>query len=188
MFRVIRRIADAEHQSPVQVADQVMLPFDVRQKGRFRTQSAQGHDVGVFLERGEVLQSGDHLLTECGQRFAVVAEQEAVIEASCSDWQVFARACYHMGNRHVPMQIGERWLRFQPDHVLQEMLELLGMACRAMTAEFSPENGAYHGRGGHTHGGHSHGHAHSHDHSLNPNHRHDHHHSHSDHQHEEHNH
>lgn len=183
MFRVISRIADAEHQSPAPVTDQILLPFDVRQKGRFRTQSAQGHDVGVFLERGEVLQSGDHLLTECGQRFAVVAEQEAVIEATCSDWQVFARACYHMGNRHVPMQIGERWLRFQPDHVLQEMLELLGMTCCAMTAEFSPENGAYHGRGGH-----SHGHTHSHPHSHSQNHSHDHHHSHGEHQHEEHSH
>ncbi len=153
------------------VLDNVVLPYALRQKGRFRTLSQSNLDVGFFLTRGEVLQHGDFLHTECGQVLQVVAEKEAVVTASCSDWQTFAKACYHMGNRHVPMAIGERWLRFQPDHVLQNMVEVLGLTCRAHQAEFTPENGAYHS----SHGG-AGGHSHHHDHD-------DHGHSHSGHHH-----
>lgn len=159
MFRVISRISSPKGELSQPVIGTLQLPFDMRQKGRFRTASKQGHDVGVFLPRGEVLKNGDYLVTECGQTFKVVAKQEAVIEARTDDWQAFSRACYHMGNRHVPMQIGDCWLRFQPDHVLEEMLRLQGLECRALEAEFTPENGAYHG------GAHHHDHHHHEDHS-----------------------
>ncbi len=147
------------------VLDNVVLPYALRQKGRFRTTSQSGLDVGIFLPRGDVLRQGDYLHTECGQVLVVVAEKESVITAKSDDWETFAKACYHMGNRHVPMAIGQCWLRFQPDHVLQEMVEMMGLKCEEQMAEFTPENGAYHGSGKGHHHEHSHGHSHSHDHS-----------------------
>ncbi|MGY2572547.1 urease accessory protein UreE [Vibrio sp. C8] len=145
------------------VLDNVVLPYALRQKGRFRTASQSGLDVGVFLPRGDVLKHGDYLHTECGQVLVVVAEKEAVVTAKTDDWETFAKACYHMGNRHVPMAIGQCWLRFQPDHVLQEMVEMMGLVCEAQMAEFTPENGAYHGSGKGHHHGHEHDHSHEHE-------------------------
>ncbi|RQW63518.1 urease accessory protein UreE [Vibrio viridaestus] len=156
MLRVVSR-EDHHHGD---VLDSVVLPFALRQKGRFRTQSKTGLDVGVFLPRGDVLHQGDCLITECGKVLEVIAEKEDVVTATAEDWISFAKACYHMGNRHVPMQIGERWLRFQPDHVLQEMIERMGLTCTQHQAEFTPENGAYHGGGHHHH--HHDGEEHSH--------------------------
>ncbi|EJA7355491.1 urease accessory protein UreE [Vibrio parahaemolyticus] len=151
MFRVISR-SDHHHG---EIDDAIVLPYEMRQRGRFRVSSKTGLDVGVFLPRGDVLKNGDCLFTECGKVFRVEAQEEEVVTAEAKDWLTFAKACYHMGNRHVPMEIGERWLRFQPDHVLQEMVELFGLECQQHQAMFNPESGAYHG-GGHSHGEHSH--------------------------------
>jgi urease accessory protein len=164
MFRVISR-SDHHHG---EVLDTIVLAFEMRQRGRFRIDSKLGYDVGIFLPRGEVLRHGDCLFTECGKVFQVVAKEEKVVTAMAKDWLSFAKACYHMGNRHVPMEIGEQWLRFQPDHVLEEMVELFGLECRHHDGMFNPENGAYHGGGGHSHGSHSHdgdSHDHKHEHS-----------------------
>ncbi|MGX9416051.1 urease accessory protein UreE [Vibrio sp. WJH972] len=161
MFRVVSR-SDHHHG---EVLDSVVLAYEMRQRGRFRTESHNGHDVGIFLPRGDVLQHGDCLFTECGKVFQVVAKEEQVVTAVAKDWISFSKACYHMGNRHVPMEIGEQWLRFQPDHVLEEMVELFGLECRHHKGMFNPENGAYHGGGhshGHSHSDHSHSHSHSH--------------------------
>jgi urease accessory protein len=68
---------------------------------------------------------------------------EEVTHAECEDWHTFARACYHLGNRHVKIQVGERWLRIKPDHVLEEMLELLGLTLTKQDTVFVPESGAY---------------------------------------------
>lgn len=125
------------------------LPWEIRQKGRFRAFTDAGEETGVFLPRGGVLRDGERLQTECGKVLQVRARPERVLEAACDDWLTFARACYHLGNRHVPLQVGERWLRFQPDHVLQEMVELLGLSTCLLDAAFNPEEGAY--SGGHHH-------------------------------------
>lgn len=162
MFRVISR-SDHHHG---EIEDAIVLAYEMRQRGRFRVASKTGLDVGVFLPRGDVLQNGDCLFTECGKVFQVIAKEEEIVTAVAKDWLTFAKACYHMGNRHVPMEIGEMWLRFQPDHVLEEMVELFGLECRHHKAMFNPESGAYHG------GGHSHAHDHG-----------DHHHSHGEHSH-----
>jgi urease accessory protein len=153
MLKIISR-SDHHHG---EVSDSVVLPYALRQKGRFKTTTISGVDVGVFLIRGEVLRDGDILFSECGKVLKVKAEPESVVTAIASDWLTFAKACYHLGNRHVPMQIGERWVRFQPDHVLEEMVEIFGLKCKHHQASFTPESGAYHG-GGHSHGdsGHSH--------------------------------
>jgi urease accessory protein len=143
-------------------ADTLILNFQDRTRGRLRVVTKSGQDAGIFLERGKVLQEGDVLQSECGQQVRVVCETEEVAEAKAADWQTFARCCYHLGNRHVPLQVGDKWLRIKPDHVLEEMVELLGLTVKRTSAAFCPEQGAY--AGGHSHGHHSHDHDHDHDH------------------------
>lgn len=139
------------------INDQIELPFSLRQKGRFKTHTKKGEEVGVFLVRGEVLRDGDCLYSECGKVFKVEASAESVVTAVATDWLNFAKTCYHLGNRHVPMEIGEMWVRFQPDHVLEEMVERFGLKCNHHQASFTPESGAYHSGGHHhSHGEHTH--------------------------------
>lgn len=142
-----------------EVMDSVILPYALRQKGRFKTTTKSGFEVGVFLVRGEVLRNGDCLFSECGKVLKVEAAPEEVVTAIATDWLTFSKACYHLGNRHVPMEIGELWLRFQPDHVLEEMVEMFGLKCKHHAAGFTPESGAYHGGHHHSHGEHEHSHA-----------------------------
>ncbi|GAA3533085.1 urease accessory protein UreE [Zobellella aerophila] len=152
------RITHNLGQSARPAEDRLTLTFEVRQKGRFKTVSDNGTELGVFLERGQVLAQGDKLSSECGRIFEVVARPEPVITAHASGWPTFARACYHLGNRHVTLQLGECWLRFQPDHVLEHLAVHLGLRLEAGEASFHPESGAYQG---HQHE-HSHGHDHDH--------------------------
>lgn len=152
-------------QSPVD--DWLDLPYEFRCRSRFRVTSRSGADVGVILERGFVLDIGDVLSSTDGRRYGINAADETVVTAYADDWNSFARACYHLGNRHVPMQIGERWLRIQPDHVLQELIANFGLRIANEQAPFRPEGGAYSSGGkitailSHSHG-HSHGHSHEH--------------------------
>ncbi|MCM2679161.1 urease accessory protein UreE [Echinimonas agarilytica] len=162
MYRITKK-SDHCH---ADVIDAVILPYELRQKGRFKTTSAQGFELGIFLPRGDVLRQGDYLISECGHHFKVQAQSEQVMTARTDCWLTFAKACYHLGNRHVPLQVGDRWLRFQPDHVLEEMVQLHGLSCQLEHASFSPESGAY------ANGGHSHGHNHSHEHASDMEHSH----------------
>ena len=137
------------------------LPWSLRQRSRFRSRLDGGQEVGVFLSRGEVLRDGDRLATADGRCVRVAAAAEDVAVARSVDAHELARACYHLGNRHVPLQIGTDCVRFQPDHVLEDMLRKLGLTVGRESAAFQPEPGAY-GQAGHSH---SHGDApeHSHD-------------------------
>jgi urease accessory protein len=146
------------------VDDAIVLDHEVREKGRFKTQSQKGNEVRVFLERGQTLVVGERLKSECGKLIEILAAEEDVVTASCDDWQVFSKACYHLGNRHVKVQVGDCWLRIKPDYVLEEMLELLGLNLKKEAAVFLPEAGAYSGHG-HRHAhGHHHGEDHGHHH------------------------
>ncbi len=131
------------------------LPWALRQRSRFRTQLDDGREAGVWMPRGEILCDGDRLETEDGRCVEILAAAEKVAVARSQDVSQLARACYHLGNRHVPLQIEADSVRFQPDHVLEDMLCQLGLSVRHETLPFQPEPGAY-GRGGHSH-------AHSHD-------------------------
>ena len=150
----------------------VVLDHLQRDRGRLRAKATDGSEVRIFLERGKPLQVGELLQSQCEQYVEVVGAEEPVTTAHCKDWFTFSRACYHLGNRHVKLQITNReseigyWLRITPDHVLEEMLELLGLSLTRENAVFVPESGAYSG-------GHSHGHSHSHSHDSD---HHDHHH------------
>ncbi|WP_153160251.1 urease accessory protein UreE [Zoogloea sp. 1C4] len=119
------------------------LNFDARTKSRLRTQLADGEEVGLFLPRGTILRGGDRLLAADGRIVEVVAAPEDLIEARCADAFALARAAYHLGNRHVAVQVGAGWLRIQADHVLETMLTGLGAEVASLTAPFEPEAGAY---------------------------------------------
>jgi urease accessory protein len=122
---------------------QMTLPFDLRKKSRLRTQLDSGEEVALILERGMMLRGGDLLETQDGRIVAIVAADETVSTVTSDDpWQL-SRAAYHLGNRHVSLQVGQGWLRYQHDHVLDEMVRGLGLKVETQTAPFEPEGGAY---------------------------------------------
>ena len=129
--------------------EELKLPFELRQKSRLRTKLTSGEEAGLFLEHGSVLRGGDCLRANDGRIVRVVAADEQLMEAQCATPFELVRAAYHLGNRHVPVQIGEGWLRFQSDAVLAQMLRGLNATVDALTAPFEPESGAY--GGGHHH-------------------------------------
>lgn len=121
------------------------LPFGDRQRSRLRTQLDSGEEVGLMLPRGHVLRDGDCLRASDGRIIVVCAAVEAVSTAHADDAQLLARAAYHLGNRHMPLQVGAGWLRYRHDHVLDEMVKGLGLNVQTEQAPFEPESGAYHG-------------------------------------------
>lgn len=128
----------------------IVLSHDQRDRGRLRAETSEGREVRIFLERGTPLQIGEVLRSECGTHVAVEGAYEELAVARCADWATFSRACYHLGNRHVKVQVGDRCLRMLPDHVLERMLEQLGLQVTHEREVFVPEQGAY-GNGGHGH-------------------------------------
>lgn len=131
--------------------EKLELPFDTRCKSRLRARLASGEECGLFLERGTVLRGGDKLLGKDGRVVEVVAAPEALMQAASEDPLQLARAAYHLGNRHVAVQILAGSLRFARDHVLGEMLRGLGLPVTGIEAPFEPEAGAYGPHGGHGH-------------------------------------
>ena len=123
--------------------DRVTMDYDTRQKARIKMITDKGKELGIFLQRGHPLQIGEILVTECGTLIEIVGANEPVITASTDDWLAFSQVCYHLGNRHTKVHIGERWLRFKVDHVLQELAENYGLLVDAKPAVFEPESGAY---------------------------------------------
>jgi len=163
----IRRRASPEESAAAGDPANLTANWDLRQRSRFRARLDDGREVAVVLPRGGVLRHGDRLVSDCGLNVEVCAAAETLSEARTDDPGLFARACYHMGNRHVPLQIGPGRMRFQPDHVLGAMLQALGLELVAVEGPFDPEAGAY--GEGHAHGGshskpHAHDHAHDHPH------------------------
>jgi urease accessory protein len=130
--------------------ERLILPFDLRQKSRLRVRLESGREAALLLARGTILRGGDRLQMN-HQIVLVVAADEPVHHVTATDAQSLARAAYHLGNRHVPLQVGPNWLRLEQDHVLKAMLIGLGVAVTELAAPFEPEAGAY--GGGHRHAG-----------------------------------
>jgi urease accessory protein len=145
---------------PRETAKVLTLPFELRQKSRLKAELNDGTEVGLMLPRGHLLRGGDCLLAEDGSVIRIEAADEVVSTVNNEDPLMIARASYHLGNRHVALQIGDGWLRYQHDHVLDDMVRGLGLEVICESAPFEPEGGAY---GGHAHG-HDHHHAHEHHH------------------------
>ena len=130
------------------------LPFEARQKGRQRVRTASGEEIGIQLPRGITLRGGDVLVSETGQSVLVRAASEDVSTVRAASAEQLARVAYHLGNRHVWLHIGDGWVRYQQDPVLDSMVRQMGYEVAHETLAFEPEAGAYH----------SHAHGHRHDH------------------------
>ncbi len=130
--------------------DTLTLPFELRQKSRLLTRLDSGEEIFLSLSRGQVLRNGDHLLAEDGRVIEVRAAPEMVSVVSSGTALGLMRAAYHLGNRHVPLQITATWLRYVHDHVLDDMVNKMGLKVTAEQVPFEPEVGAY-GSHGHAH-------------------------------------
>ena len=156
---MIRLSQRATTEQPVTAS--VTLPIEKRVKSRQRVTLDDGRDAGIILKRGEVLQHGDKLSDFNGEVIEIIAAQEKVSMVYCLDPHTLARACYHLGNRHVPVEIIEfsgttnasetvvGAVSYLHDHVLDDMLRGLGLSVEMTLAPFNPEPGAY--GGGHAH-------------------------------------
>ncbi|HEX2547860.1 MAG TPA: urease accessory protein UreE [Ramlibacter sp.] len=151
----------------------VELDWDVRQKSRFDCTDSQGRRLGVFLPRGTAVRGGDVLVAEDGSMVRVIAAPQPVLVITpCPEHGSpfdLVRAAYHLGNRHVPIELKPDHLKIEPDHVLADMLRSMHLVVREAEEAFEPEGGAYGASGGHHHGDAGHDHAH---------HDHEHHHGH----------
>ena len=139
------------------VTASVTLPIDMRVKSRARVALNDGREAGLMLPRGLLLRGGDLLTTDDGSEvIEVIAAPESVSVVRCADPFLLAKACYHLGNRHVPLQILPDELRYHHDHVLDDMLRQFNLEVAFAQLPFEPEAGAY---ASESHG-HHHGHAH----------------------------
>ena len=176
-------------------ATTVELDWDVRQKSRFEATDSAGRSIGVFLQRGTVLRGGDVLVAEDGSLVKVWAAPQHVLRIThCQNHGTpfdLIRAAYHLGNRHVPIELTPDFLQIEPDHVLADMLRAMHLIVDEVEEPFEPENGAYatggHAQGAHAHHGHeqhaveAHGHGHGHTHGpAHDHHEHGHEHDHDD--------
>ena len=187
MLIASRRIPGGAGLAPVLVRRAATLELDwqTRQKSRFDAVDSQGRRIGVFLARGGAVRGGDVLVAEDGSLIAVRAKAEPVLAVTVGPHGApldLLRAAYHLGNRHVPLEVTPARLQLEPDHVLADLLRRMGLLVEAVEAPFEPESGAYDPRsaGAHEHEhehehehGHGHGHGHGHEHKHGHGHAHD---------------
>jgi urease accessory protein len=170
MIQISKLMPQGAGLAPVLIkrASTVELDWDVRQKSRFDCIDSSGRSLGVFLPRGTVVRGGDMLVAEDGSLVRVIAAPQAVLKIThCSAHGSpfdLTRAAYHLGNRHVQIELRPDHLKIEPDHVLADMLRAMHLIVNEVTEAFEPENGAYSSHGSHSHVSHSHG-SHAHEHS-----------------------
>ena len=177
MLTVNKLLPQGQGLAPVLLkrAAAVQLDWDVRQKSRFDAVDSQGRTLGVFLPRGTVVRGGDVLVAEDGSMIRVeAAPQNVLVITPCSEHGSpfdLTRAAYHLGNRHVQIELQPDHLKIEPDHVLADMLRAMHLTVREAQDAFEPEGGAY-AAGGHGHAhdhdepGHVHGPGRGHDHAT----------------------
>ncbi|MBA5690607.1 urease accessory protein UreE [Rugamonas apoptosis] len=132
-----------------EIAAQLVLPYELREKCRLRATLDTGEEVAVFTVRGTVLRDGDLLTGEDRRVVRVVAAPEPTYKVTCADAQALLRCAFHLGNRHTQAQVGDGFLRIRADAVLKDMLAGLGARVEEEMAAFEPESGAYGGGHGH---------------------------------------
>lgn len=153
MKKFIKVVAPQPH-SPTALT--LCLTMDERTKSRLKVTLSDGQEAGLFLPRGTILKEGDVLSTEDGELVTIEAAKEQVSTVYSDDALLLARVCYHLGNRHVPLQIEAGWCRYFHDHVLDDMARGLGATVSVGLEKYQPEAGAYGGSSG----GHHHHHGH----------------------------
>jgi urease accessory protein len=176
MLIASKRIPGGQGLAPVLVRRAATLELDwqTRQKSRFDAVDSQGRQVAVFLPRGGAVRGGDVLVAEDGSLIAVKAKAEPLLAVTVGPHGApldLLRAAYHLGNRHVPLEVTATRLQLEPDHVLAEMLRRLGLVVEPVEAPFEPESGAYDARSA---GAHDHAHGHDDGQEHDPAHEHDH--------------
>jgi urease accessory protein len=194
MITATKLIAQGAGLAPVLLkrAHTCTLDWDTRQKSRFELTDSAGRQIGAFLPRGGVVRGGDVLLCEDGSMVRVEASAQPLLRIThCTAHGTpfdLLRAAYHLGNRHVSMELKPSYLQIEPDHVLADMLRAMHLIVTPLNAPFEPEAGAY--AGGHSHAhehdhehAQAHDHAHEHVHGEHCTHDHDHDHSHASHKH-----
>jgi len=140
---------ESQEHTRLDAKEQLSLPFEIRQKARFVANLDSGQEIGIQIERGHILRDGDKLRAVNGDIIEIKAGNEAVSTIQVKDKKLLARVCYHLGNRHVQLQVESLYCRYLQDHVLDEMVKLLGADVVHEQAPFEPEAGAY--AGGHHH-------------------------------------
>jgi urease accessory protein len=155
MLRFTYVVADEEAAAPGGV---LTMRFEDRRRSRMRARLDDGREAAVLLPRGTILRDGDRLRDlEGGLVVTVRAAAQTLSHVRVADELLLARAAYHLGNRHVPVQLGRGWLAYEHDHVLDGMLVELGLEVEILIAPFEPEGGGYRqGADGES----AHGHAH----------------------------
>ncbi|MBV8455643.1 MAG: urease accessory protein UreE [Acetobacteraceae bacterium] len=126
----------------------------MRHRRRIALQTETGRDILLDLPRAARLREGDGLLTETGEIVRVLARPEPLMEINAPAPDTMVRIAWHLGNRHLPVQVIDTLLRIRADHVIADMVTRLGGTWRTVTAPFDPEAGAY--AGGHHHHDHNH--------------------------------
>ena len=165
MLKVNKLIAQGRGLAPVLLkrAARIELDWDTRSKSRFDATDSAGRHLGVFLSRGSVVRGGDVLVAEDGSLVHVQAAPQPVLRVTpCAQHGTaldLPRAAYHLGNRHVALEVRADHLQLEPDSVLADMLRAMHLIVTELQAPFEPEGGAY-APGGHAHHGHGHGHEH----------------------------
>jgi urease accessory protein len=173
MIHASKRIAGGAGLAAVLVkrAPTLELDWDTRSKSRFSATDSTGREIGVVLPRGTSLRGGDVLVAEDGTLVRVIASAQPVLQVRhCAEHGSpfdLLRAAYHLGNRHVPLELQPELLQFEPDPVLADMLRRQHLIVTEAQAAFEPEGGAYgegagHGHHHHGHDNHDHGHEHEH--------------------------
>lgn len=130
-----------------EAAGTITLYFEERHRRRIRLVTDQGEEVLLDLPKAVAMADGDGLRLQDGRWLKVQAAAEPLIEVSHSDPEQLTRLAWHLGNRHLPTQIGRAVLRIRPDHVIEAMLEGLGANLVEVRTTFQPEGGAYSGHG-----------------------------------------
>jgi urease accessory protein len=161
MLEIVLERADERRAS-----ETLTLAFELRRRARLRARLDSGREVGLLLERGLSLQHGDRLATRDGKLVVEIrARPETLSIVETSDPHLLSRAAYHLGNRHVPLQLEPGRLSYQHDHVLDGLMHELGLHAHVVERAFEPEPGGYKS-GGHRHDDehteHEHGHGHHH--------------------------
>ena len=157
MLQISKLISQGAGLAPVLVkrASILKLDWDVRQKSRFDAADSLGRPLGVFLPRGTLVRGGDMLVAEDGSMVRVIAAPQPVLRITpCTTHGTsfdLIRAAYHLGNRHVPIELKPDHLKIEPDHVLADMLRAMHLTVDEVQEAFEPEGGAYSSASGHVH-------------------------------------
>ena len=174
----MRRVVRVVKSDGARHLDSVMLAPDQRRLQTAHLTGVNGTLIGLMLPEPVTLRMGDAFELDGGDLVEIVVEPEPLAEIRANDLTHLARLAWHLGDRHVPIQVLANRIRMRRDAALEAMLAALGARLTAIEAPFDPEGGAYAAHAGQEHAdhhhGHDHGHAHGHDHHDDHHHGHEH--------------